>query len=402
MVKGPFDGLIGHDRVIGLLENEIAAPAHAYLFAGPSSVGKATVAHRFAAALLCDHGGQHDVPCSSCRRSISGNHPDLLAVEPDGRTALSVEQARATVAQAPMSPVEGDRKVFVFDEAGSMSEQAANALLKTLEEPTASTVFVLVVESEDDLPATIASRCRSVQFGRVREEVLVAALRLRGLGEEQAGEAARISGGRPGLALGLATNPDLASYRDVWLSVPVRVSPHPGEAFRLADEVLEAAEPLLKSLDTAPGSRGVRRLAALPAQGAPRASRSGPPAREKGAAGDGVGDPRFLVLRRRVCPIWGAGSQPRHTGNDVGDDSTRRSGGQRRASIERGHRTSGEPTSPAGVCNTVCRIDPGDLTKSAVGAGACRHAGAQHTRNIHPEARLSQSANSRNWLGRCG
>ena len=249
MVKGPFDGLIGHDRVLGLLENEIAAPAHAYLFAGPSSVGKATVAHRFAAALLCDHGGLHDVPCSSCRRSTSGNHPDLIAVEPDGRTALSVEQARTTVAQAPMSPVEGDRKVFVFDEAGSMSEQAANALLKTLEEPTASTVFVLVVESEDDLPATIASRCRSVQFGRVREEVLVAALRQRGLGEEQAGEAARISGGRPGLALGLATNPDLATYRDVWLSVPVRVSPHPGEAFRLADEVLEAAEPLLKSLD---------------------------------------------------------------------------------------------------------------------------------------------------------
>jgi DNA polymerase-3 subunit delta' len=249
MVKGPFDGLIGHDRVIGLLEKEITAPSHAYLFAGPSNVGKATVAHRFAAALLCEHGGRHDVLCSSCRRAASANHPDLMLVEPDGRTALSVEQARATVAQAPMAPVEGDRKVFVFDEAGSMSEQAANALLKTLEEPTPTTVFVLVVESEDDLPATIASRCRTVQFGRVREEALIAALEEHGLGAEQAGEAARISGGRPGLALGLATNPDLAAYRDLWLSVPVRVSPHPGEAFRLADEVLEAAEPLLKALD---------------------------------------------------------------------------------------------------------------------------------------------------------
>ena len=148
-----------------------------------------------------------------------------------------------------MAPVEGDRKVFVFDEAGSMSEQAANALLKTLEEPTPTTVFVLVVESEDDLPATVASRCRTVQFGRVREETLIAALEDRGTGTEQAGEAARISGGRPGLALGLATDPDVATYRDLWLSVPVRVSPHPGEAFRLADEVLEAAEPLLKVLD---------------------------------------------------------------------------------------------------------------------------------------------------------
>jgi len=249
MVRGPFTGLIGHARVIGLLEREITAPAHAYLFAGPSNVGKATVAHRFAAALLCGQGGWHDNPCSSCRRSASGNHPDLIGVEPDGRAALSVEQARATVAQAPMSPIEGNRKVFVFDEAGSMSEQAANALLKTLEEPTPSTVFVLVVESEDDLPETIASRCRTVQFGRVREEELIAALEAQGMGAGQAGEAARISGGRPGLALGLATNPDVAAYRDVWLSVPMRMSSHPGEAFRLADEVLEAAEPLLKALD---------------------------------------------------------------------------------------------------------------------------------------------------------
>jgi DNA polymerase-3 subunit delta' len=249
MVNGPFDGIIGHDRIIGLLEREVAAPAHAYLFAGPSNVGKATVAHRFAAALLCEHGGAHDIACSSCRRAASGNHPDLIAVEPDGATALSVEQARATVAQAPMAPVEGNRKVFVFDEAGSMSEQAASALLKTIEEPTPSTVFILVVESEDDLPATIGSRCRTVQFGRVREETLMSALESHGIGAEQAGEAARISGGRPGLALGLATNSDLAAYRDVWLSVPVRVSPHPGEAFRLADDVLEAAEPLLETLN---------------------------------------------------------------------------------------------------------------------------------------------------------
>jgi DNA polymerase-3 subunit delta' len=249
MVTNSFDGVIGHERVVGLLTREIDGPAQAYLFSGPSSVGKATVARRFAAALLCDRGGRHDTPCSSCRRARSGNHPDLIIVEPEGRASLSVEQARATVAQAPMAPVEGGRKIFVFDEAGSMSEQAANALLKTIEEPTPSTIFVLVVESEDDLPATIGSRCRTIHFGRVRESVLIAALEERGTEPERAGEAARISGGRPGLALGLATNPDLAAYRDVWLSIPVRVSPHPGEAFLLADEVLEAVEPLLEELD---------------------------------------------------------------------------------------------------------------------------------------------------------
>jgi DNA polymerase-3 subunit delta' len=249
MVRHSFEGLIGHERVLGLLAKEIDAPAQAYLFAGPSNVGKATVARRFAAALLCSQGGRHDTPCSSCRRAGSGNHPDLIVVEPEGRSSLSVDQARATVAQAPMSPVEGGRKIFVFDEAGSMSEQAANALLKTIEEPTPSTIFILVVESEDDLPATIGSRCRTVQFGRVSEAALVAALEGHGTDSERAGEAARISGGRPGLALGLVSNPDLAAYRDVWLSIPVRVSPHPGEAFLLADEVLEAAEPLLEGLD---------------------------------------------------------------------------------------------------------------------------------------------------------
>lgn len=249
MVRGPFEGVIGHERVLSLLSREIAQPAQAYLFTGPSGVGKATVAHLFAGALLCRQGGAHDAECSTCRRVASGNHPDVVAVEPDGKTVLTVDQARATVAMAPMAPIEADRKVFVFDEAGSMSDQAANALLKTLEEPTPTSVFVLVAESEDDLPSTIASRCRTVHFGRVREDELIAALVARAVSEDQAGEAARISGGRPGLALGLATDPDLAAFRHVWLSLPMRVSAQPGEAFRLAEEVLGASEPLLETLE---------------------------------------------------------------------------------------------------------------------------------------------------------
>ncbi len=137
---------------------------------------------------------------------------------------------------------------MVFEEAGLMNDEAANALLKTLEEPTPSTVFVLVVEAEDDLPATVASRCRRVYFGRVRDDEITEALTERGIEADQADGAARISGGRPGLALAIATRPEVAVYRRAWLSVPLRVTEKPGDAYRLTAEIMAAGEPLLAAL----------------------------------------------------------------------------------------------------------------------------------------------------------
>ncbi len=238
-----FSEVIGHRPLLALLEREAATPTQAYLFVGPASVGKATVARRFAALLLC--GG--DEP--GRRRVVAGLHPDLTLVEPDGRTSLTVDQARATVARAVLAPVEADRKVILFEEAGVMTEEAASALLKSLEEPTPTTVFILVAEAEHDLPPTIASRCRTVLFGRVTDDELVAALQDRGVEGEQAQRAAAASGGRPGLALLLATRPEVAAYRRAWLSVPSRLSAQPGNAFRLAEELAAAAGPLLAAID---------------------------------------------------------------------------------------------------------------------------------------------------------
>lgn len=239
-----FAGVIGHRPLLRLLEGEAPAPAQAYLFVGPASVGKATVARRFAALLL---GGEHDEACR--RRVVAGLHPDLTLVEPDGSTSLTVDQARATVARAVLAPVEGGRKVFLLEEAGLMTEEAASALLKSLEEPTPTTVFILVAEAEDDLPLTVASRCRTVHFGRVTDDEVIAALGERGVEPEQAARAAAASGGRPGLALLLATRPEVASFRRAWLSVPSRLTDQPGDAFRLAEELAAAAGPLLEALD---------------------------------------------------------------------------------------------------------------------------------------------------------
>ncbi len=252
-----FDGVVGHAAVVGLLRRDVATPAHAYLFVGPHGVGKATVARRFAAGIVCDG----DAQCGS--RVVRGLHPDVVLVEPDGRSAITVEQARNTVALANLAPVEGERKVFILEEGGAMNDEAANALLKTLEEPTASTIFIVIAESEDDLPETVGSRCRTVVFGRVPEKEVAIGLRNLGVDEERADQAARISGGRPGLAISLATRADVAEFRNVWMSVPLRLSEHPGDGYKLADDVMLAAEPLLAALK----ARQVDEAASLEAEG---------------------------------------------------------------------------------------------------------------------------------------
>jgi DNA polymerase-3 subunit delta' len=237
-----FDGLIGHGPVLDLLAAEVDNPVQAYFFVGPANVGKSIVARRFVAGILCGTD-------ESCRdRVLRLRHPDLILVEPEGRASITVDQARRVVASASLSPLEAPRKVFLFEEGGMMNDEAANALLKTLEEPTPATIFIIVAETEEDLPATVASRCRTVVFGRVGEAAVAEGLVAAGIDADQAVRAARIAGGRPGLALSLATKPEVADFRRLWLSIPMRLGEHPGHAFRLADEALEASEPLLVAL----------------------------------------------------------------------------------------------------------------------------------------------------------
>ncbi len=234
-----FDGIIGHNRVVGLLKSELSSPAQAYLLVGPQAVGKATVARRFAAGLLGDDGRTR-------RLALAGTHPDLTILEPEGATSLGVDQARDVVTRASMSPVEADRTVFFFPDAGAMTESASNALLKTLEEPTSSVVFILVAESEDDFPPTVASRCRTIHMGRVPQSEIASALVTLGLSEEEASGVAVVSGGRPGLALALMTQPRVAAFRDLWLSIPHKVTPHPGDGQHLASVVLDELAPLVE------------------------------------------------------------------------------------------------------------------------------------------------------------
>lgn len=240
-MMGLFGDIIGHRKVVELLESELEHPAQAYLFVGPQSIGKEAVAVRFAAGLL---GGREDERAR--RLATAMTHPDLTVVEAEGAVSIGVDQARQVISSASMTPVESSCSVFLFPDAGSMTEQASNALLKTLEEPTPQTVFLLVAESDDDFPPTVSSRCRTIQMGRVPFDELVEALTRRGTAAEEAESVAVVSGGRPGLALALMDQPEVARFRSLWLSIPGHLSPHPGDGQRLAGEVLSELAPLVE------------------------------------------------------------------------------------------------------------------------------------------------------------
>jgi hypothetical protein len=223
-------------------------------------VGKGAIASRFASGLLSPESDAR-----GRRLALAGNHPDLVVIEPEGAANLGVDQAREVVRKAWMTPVESERTVFLFPDAGSMTDQAANSLLKTLEEPSPSTIFLLVAESEDDLPATVASRCRTVHLGRVPERELIDGLVARGVEAGAAEGLAMVAGGRPGLALALVTRPEVAGFRDLWLNLPLEVTPHPGDGHRLAMAVLDGIGPLVeqavgKEMTTEQAQRARRRV----------------------------------------------------------------------------------------------------------------------------------------------
>lgn len=151
-------------------------PASTYLFLGPRGVGKTEVAKRFAACLLSDEANN---PEDHFQRAFRGVHPDLRTVtgsetrkssEKSVSVTRGVEAVRWVIESATVSPLDAPKKVFLFPDTDWVNETSFNALLKTLEEPTSTTVIILCAESEEALLPTVVSRCRVVQFGRVPEE----------------------------------------------------------------------------------------------------------------------------------------------------------------------------------------------------------------------------------------
>ena len=236
-----FSSLAGQDDVVDQLQSVVHDPStltHAWLLTGPPGSGRSVAARAFAAALLCaDQGcGQ----CPSCRQVAAGTHPDLLFIRPDG-LSYGVKQTRDLVLKAAASPVYGGWRIVLFEDADRATEQAANALLKAIEEPPPRTVWLLCAPSAADLPVTIRSRCRLVVLRTPPTDAVAEILRDEGVSDDVALDAARASLGHIGRARRLATDAETANRRRAVLTVPLRVNTV-GEALSAAAALVQAAD----------------------------------------------------------------------------------------------------------------------------------------------------------------
>jgi DNA polymerase III subunit delta' len=239
-----FGELTGQEIVVDQLKRAVASAdagsgaMHAWLFTGPPGSGRSVAARAFAAALLCQFQGCGT--CPSCHQVAAGTHADVLLVRPDG-LSYGVKQTRDLVLKAATAPVLGRWRIVLFEDADRATEQAANALLKAIEEPAPRTIWLLCAPYSDDLPTTIRSRCRLVTLRTPRTAAVAAMLEREGVPPEMALAAARTAQGHIGRARRLATDPAAAGRRADVLRVPTQVGSM-GQAFRAAAALVRAAE----------------------------------------------------------------------------------------------------------------------------------------------------------------
>ncbi len=247
-----LDRIRGQTRALNLIRRAVEAERlpHALLFSGPEGVGKRTAALELAKALNCAGGAAPDAcdACPSCRLVGCEAHPDILVVAPEGGSrSLKIAQVREVERHAVLSPYAGRRKVALVDAAEAMTQEAANAFLKTLEEPPGGAVLILISSAPMSLLPTIRSRCQEVRFGPLPEVVVVALLAEAGIDPAEARRAADLGAGGVGQAMRWAErfprNRQDDLLQQLWssLSSPARIV---AWADRLAKEIsLDRARP---------------------------------------------------------------------------------------------------------------------------------------------------------------
>jgi len=229
-----YEGVVGQERVVEQLRRAASHPVHAYLFTGPPGTGKRRAALGMAASLLCPNGG--DGTCRVCRQVLAGTHIDVIVVERSG-AYIRVEEAREIGRIASLTPVDGTRKVLILTDF-HLVEDAAPALLKTIEEPPESAVFIVLADHVPPELVTIASRCVRFEFGALGEDDLRRALEASGVPSDAAADAAHAAGGRLDRAVLLAADPEVAARQAAWESVPTRLDGRGMTVSVVADELL--------------------------------------------------------------------------------------------------------------------------------------------------------------------
>jgi DNA polymerase III subunit delta' len=256
-----FDDIVGQERVVTFLRHAAVnhSVSHAYLFVGPPGAGKMTVARAFACAVLCDDGGCG--ACGVCLRVKRGGHPDVHIIQPEGAAGYVKEQVSDIIRDVNLSPIDGQHKIYIVNDADLFNDSAANAFLKTLEEPPDDVVILLMAHSFDAVLPTIASRCQVVRFRRIPTADAVALLVAQtGADAEEAASALAAAGGvvmrardflssptrRESRALILRTLGDLACSDEL-------------EVLRAAKELLTAVKAPLEEVKTVQAAEALER-----------------------------------------------------------------------------------------------------------------------------------------------
>ena len=252
---GVFDALIGQDDIVALLRGAARAadPAmtHSWLFTGPPGSGRSVAARAFAAALQCADGGCGE--CHECHTALTGAHADVEIVSPAG-LSYGVGETRELVTRAALAPTRGRWQVTIVEDADRFTEQALNALLKSIEEPPPRAVWLLCAPSAEDLLPTIRSRCRLVTLRIPRVDELADHLAGEGVDRAVAAFASRAAQSHVGRARRLARDPDAQRRRREVLEVPAQVATVGGcftAAANLVDAARDDAAAVVESLDAA-------------------------------------------------------------------------------------------------------------------------------------------------------
>lgn len=241
-----FASVVGHDHARNVLLRAAARDRvpHAFLFAGPEGVGKRRMALAFLSYLVCldRRDGDSCGQCRSCRMVDAGTFADLAVLAPE-KGVVKIDSIREATPRLQFEPLVGPWKCLLIDDAHTMTLEAANAALKTLEEPPSRTLFVLVTANPDVLPRTVVSRCVSLHFGALSTaEVADLVARERGISVVDATDAAALSRGRPGRALRLLDSPLLAERRAFIATFLELADKGPDERLRFSDDVASSKE----------------------------------------------------------------------------------------------------------------------------------------------------------------
>lgn len=217
-------GLTGQGSAVDTLQSAVSGGGHdgsamaqSWLITGPPGSGRSNAARAFAAALQCDQGGCGD--CQSCRTALAGSHPDITVVATQ-KVTISIDEVRELVSTAQRSPSLGRWRVIIVEDADRMVERTSNVLLKSIEEPSARTVWLLCAPNPHDVIVTIRSRCRQLRLKVPSVDDVVDLLTTRdGIDPTLAREVALAAQCHIGVARRLALNPDVRERREQLLDI---------------------------------------------------------------------------------------------------------------------------------------------------------------------------------------